>query len=582
MRRLLAHHRDSDPVAFGGAGVRTRADLLRDAQAVAERLPGATDSSEVLLVFQADRYHFAVALLGAWIRGHAVALPPNTRRDSVVALRDRASTVMVLHDTAAGIPLRIDDEFLAGVAPARPEVGSLAALGRMRDTVAVVHTSGSTGQARPSFKSQEALFAEAAVLAKLFGIAVGDKIVGTVPPGHLYGFLLTVLVPLVSGAAFSRTTPHFAESIAALVEHERATLLATVPVHLRGLSSTEVGRLKSLRLAISSAAPLPEETARGFERRHEVPVMEIFGSTETGGMATRRLSAAPRWTPLPGVVVTQSSGGELCVASPFLGKGTKQPLVTADLIALHPDGTFEHQGRADGVVKVGGERVNLAAMEDRIASVPGVRDAVVLSTGDAGGHGQQVLAAIVGDDVTDAALRESLLLAFSASSLPRKMIRVAALPREDSGKLQRKQALRLFGLCEDGAPVNYELTWSNVPSTGAEEAEGKRTFHAIVPTDYGFFDGHFPGVPILPGAAQMSEIVLPALRRAWPGLGMLTRVTKLKFTGRIGPGDTIAVVLSRSPQSPHHVDFVIRKQATACASGVLEFSALAPHASHEA
>ena len=108
---FLRAHGPTDLVAFGAAGDKTAADLLADATRIASVLPDPTETSQVLLVFQDDRYAMAAALLAALHRGHPVALPPNTRRESVVAVRDQPATVAVVHDMGAGIAHRIEDLF---------------------------------------------------------------------------------------------------------------------------------------------------------------------------------------------------------------------------------------------------------------------------------------------------------------------------------------------------------------------------------------------------------------------------------------------------------------------------------------
>jgi acyl-coenzyme A synthetase/AMP-(fatty) acid ligase len=80
--------------------------------------------------------------------------------------------------------------------------------------LATVFTSGSTGPMLAAPKTAASLFGEAHALARSFGIGPGDRIVGSVPPVHIYGLLFTLLLPLACGAAFARETPHHAESIA--------------------------------------------------------------------------------------------------------------------------------------------------------------------------------------------------------------------------------------------------------------------------------------------------------------------------------------------------------------------------------
>ena len=76
------------------------------------------------------------------------------------------------------------------------------------------------------------------------------------------------------------------------------------------------------------------------------------------------------------------------------------------------------------------------------------------------------------------------------------------------------------------------------------------------------------------GVVQMNEIILPAVRRLWPELQHLRRITTLKFRSPIGPGETLAMELTRAAASK--VSFTLRRAAEAVSSGVLEFGGPAP------
>src|SRR5690606_22887133 len=146
---------------------------------------------------------------------------------------------------------------------------------------------------------------------------------------------------------------------------------------LRGLGRVEPDRLARLQRVISSTAPLPDETAAAFVAQHAVDVTEVLGSSETGGIAWRTRSTSASWSPLPEVAVDVDADGRLVVASPFVHAAVARPFVSEHLATLTEDGTFEHRGRVDGIVKVGGLRVSLPAMQAAISAIDGVDDAAV-------------------------------------------------------------------------------------------------------------------------------------------------------------------------------------------------------------
>ncbi|MCA9701578.1 MAG: hypothetical protein KC431_28925, partial [Myxococcales bacterium] len=110
-RPILANHEADALVAYGAAGERSAEQLLTDVARVAAVLPAGdpegTDEREILCV-AGDRYHFAVALLAAWQRGHRVALPPNAQPELLRQLSDDPAISLVIHDTdeMSGLDLR--------------------------------------------------------------------------------------------------------------------------------------------------------------------------------------------------------------------------------------------------------------------------------------------------------------------------------------------------------------------------------------------------------------------------------------------------------------------------------------------
>jgi len=572
---LLAHHQSDTAVAMDhrGGQVMTLADLLVDVGTVAATLPepdAAHPDSHVALVIDSDRYQFAVALLASWMRGHAVALPPNMRRDTVKSIVVRDDVVAVLHDTGAGIGQRMPDL----LAPDAPRTAPVAGWARPeREHAATLFTSGSTGTMQAWGKTFDQLLGETAVLAEHFGVQ-GATTVATVPPAHLYGLLFSVLLPLASGGAFVRGMPFAPAAIAAAVREVAAGALVSVPAHLRACTSLDPGELGGLTRIFTSTAPMPNATALALIDAHRVPVLEVFGSTETGGIATRVQSEATAWGPMPGIQVSvDPETSRLLVDSPFLHPSVERPYVSGDTAQMTEDGRgFVHRGRADDVVKVGGRRVSLLAMARTVTDMPTVDDAATTAVPDPTGRGQKILLAVAGsDDLSVEAIREALLAKFDASSLPRSIRIVPRLPREANGKLVRSEMLRLFRLAPTGEALVESLSWSAPESVSNDDGRQRRRFCSQLPEHYVMFQGHFPGYPVLAGAVQLNELVLPCLELVRPDLGMLCELKGLKFTKRLAPGDAFEVMLSWTPEVQDRVDFEIRRGATICSAGKMRF-----------
>lgn len=551
-------HGPDDLVAVGDAGSRTAADLHRDASAVAARL-GSLPRGEVLVLCE-DRYHFAVALLGAWHAGHVVVLPPNSQPETIRAASAAPGVRILLHDRAGAGEGTHLAELMAG--PGSPDPIPLPEPGR---EVVVVTTSGSTGPSVRFPKTASQLLEEVEVHRALWGIPRGARILSCAPPHHIYGLLFGILLPLDAGAVIVREAPLHAEPLAAAIGRHGVEWLASVPAQLRALAEAE--SMPRLARVFSSGGPLPAATSRAVAARFGWRATEIFGSTETGGIAWRDAAEAP-WALLPGVSASLGDEERLQIDGPFLHPATPRPLATGDRAALLSGGGIQVLGRVDGVVKVGGKRVALREVEERALAAPGVRDAAALAVEVDGVRGQEIWLAVAGEGIGPEDVRRALSAWLDPVTLPRRIRVLPVLPRVDTGKLERARLRALF------EPAGEATPWELEPDAERAEVDGQgndvRTLGVTVPPDLGWFRGHFDGQPVLPGVVQLERIVVRQARRLWPDLGTPRRVLRLKFKRLIRPGTRLDVVLSRRPGEAA-VQFDLRAAAGSAASGTVAF-----------
>jgi len=426
---LLAHASAGDVVAYRRGEPIRASRFLADVDRVEALLPA---NRHVLNACQ-DRYHFAVGL-AATIASGRVSLLPSTHTPEVIRqLRVFAPDAMCLTDDpecTIELPRVL---FPGGASPTRgawrvPQVAADA-------HVAYVFTSGTTGTPVPHPKTWGRLADAVGVEATRLGIDGPRRrtIVATVPPQHMYGFESSVLLPLHSGHAFCAERPFFPSDIAATLASVPAPrILVSTPVHLRALLAADLD-LPELELIVSATAPLAETLARSVEARFATPVLEIYGSTETGQIANRRTTAGPEWQLWPGVRIEMRDG-----ETRVHGGHVEAPTAMGDLLELTAKDRFLLKGRSCDMVNIAGKRSSLAYLNHQLTSIPGVVDGVFYLKDEAGTDdrgisrlGALVVAPTLDAPAITARLRERLDPVF----LPRPLLIVPEIKRNDTGKI---------------------------------------------------------------------------------------------------------------------------------------------------
>jgi uncharacterized membrane protein/3-hydroxymyristoyl/3-hydroxydecanoyl-(acyl carrier protein) dehydratase len=450
---------------------------------------------------------------------------------------------------------------------------------RRRRFAAVFHTSGSTAEPKRIVKTFRSLAREVAhhlaalrrrgVLPRA-GAGGGPLFLCTIEPGHMYGMLWRVLLP---AAAECRVDPEVILAPETLLEKMRSAervFLVTTPSFLDRFceyaGQYEVPR--NCVEVVTSGALLSAKTSAEAKRVFGVAPLEIFGSTETGGVAWRRQDGvnAPGgfdWQVLAPVKVKSGADGRLAVSSPF---SCSRWFEMGDGAEISPDGhSFRLKGRMDRMAKIAEQRVSLPEMEAKMAALPGVKEAA-LSVLD-GRHGPSLGAVVALDmkavDVSCGKralaldFRRRLLPLFPKGAVPKRYRFVMELPRNAQGKVL---ASRVKEILESDfvEPFVFEVHGSGAQWTAEMFFDG----HAR------YFKGHFPGIPVLPGVVQLgmarhfAEVFLrrPVVLRA---------VKKIKFTHVITPSTKVRLALEKTSES--EIAYKYTKGEQVCSSGVMCF-----------
>ncbi len=307
-------------------------------------------------------------------------------------------------------------------------------------------TGGSTGKPKSWSKTPRNLLSEAFYLQKNFALSDKDIFVATIPPYHIYGLLFSVLIPFVAHARVLPDIYTFPQEIISTINKHKASVLVSVPVHYRVLKVDNLS-VPSLKIAFSSAGVLNRSDGLHFLKKTGVGITEIYGSTETGGIATRRISEyTDRWKVFD-VVLWKLADGRLSVKSDFASLEMERDAdgfcITGDEAREEQDNRFVLLGRADGIVKVAGKRVDLLDIQNKIKTLPTVNDVVVLSLPTEKGRENEVVA-VIACDLTETHVKKLLMDMLEPYAVPRRVKIVSSITRSATGKIERRRIEQLF------------------------------------------------------------------------------------------------------------------------------------------
>ncbi|WP_176365227.1 AMP-binding protein [Pseudoalteromonas ulvae] len=316
-------------------------------------------------------------------------------------------------------------------------------------------TSGSQGAAKAINKAWWQLNLEVDTLAQTFSLNQASTVLSTVSHQHIYGLLFKLLWPLKAGATIVSTLFDYPEQLAqACAEHHEITLIAS-PAYLSRLAQDDVlaHYAKNLEHVFSSGGPLSDTVAYQLAENWHLPITQVYGSTETGGIAYRRLTErqSTAWQPFNGMSLSNVAGTQqMCLNSAYL---PDKDILLDDLGLVHQNGQFELLGRIDRTIKLEEKRVNLDAVERHIASLAQVSEVKIIVLQGARrclgcviqlAANVQLPSSNVQKRELNQMIKSHLLLHFESVCLPRKFRYLTHMPYNSQGKLVLSQLEKLF------------------------------------------------------------------------------------------------------------------------------------------
>jgi len=426
---LIGPYHQDGILAWEIDGPRTASEFVSDVAWVADSLP---DRPHILNLLS-SRYEFFVGLAAAMLRRQVTLLPQSRAPETLCRIAgdyDKSYCLTNRDEPVEGIesvmlPPR------AGLVRWPEKIPRIP----LSQVVAIAFTSGSTGQPTPNQKTWGALVSVARATASRFGVKAENLngVVATVPHQHMFGLEASVMLPTQHGLIMHAGRPLFPDDIrTALGEIPGMSVLVTTPLHLRACLNAAV-TLPRLGMILSATSPLTRDLARQAEQKFQAPVQEIFGFAEAGSVASRRTVETDDWQLLDGIVLAQK-GREWTIRADYLPCPVRFP----DHLSVSDMGTFHVLGRAEDQVNIAGHRVSLGDLNQTLLELDGVHDGVFFLPDVDEGPVTRLTAFVVAPGKTEADIRKSLQKRIDPMFLPRPLLLVPRLPRNETGKLPRE------------------------------------------------------------------------------------------------------------------------------------------------
>ncbi|WP_404818507.1 AMP-binding protein [Rhodoferax ferrireducens] len=432
---LVTHAHAQDVLAYGPAGPITVAHFLADVRQLAADLPAGRHVLNVCV----DRYRFAVGVAAALLADKISLLPPTLTPEMMRQVKHFAPDVFCLVDQPQAFDLP-QFAWAGALAVDAAAADAASALDDVPDipsarTAAIVFTSGSTGTPVAHRKIWGGLVRSVRAEAARLGLLDGRRhsIVATVPPQHMFGFESSVLLALQSGSALSAAHPFYpADICSVLAQSPRPCLLVTTPLHLKVLLASGLD-IPAPDLVLSATAPMPPQLALAVEARLQAPLLEIYGSTETGQIATRRTTQTAQWTPFPELTLSVSQGRTW-----VSGGHVQPPMPMADELELLNGGRFLLHGRTADLINIAGKRSSIDYLNHQLNAIPGVIDGAFFMPAELDDASvTRLMAFVVAPGMKATTLLAALRERIDAVFIPRPLVLLASLPRNSTGKLPR-------------------------------------------------------------------------------------------------------------------------------------------------
>jgi acyl-coenzyme A synthetase/AMP-(fatty) acid ligase len=384
---------------------------------------------QYLINLHVDFYLYLRAFCAALVAGQCTLMPPNQQPHTLKQLRELYDNVGMIGESGEEIL-----DFGQHADNCCPEIPD-------EQHSAIAFTSGSTGTPTSNLKFWRTLRDGALSNARMMLDSEDERlnIVATVPPQHMWGMETSILLPLFADVAINHTKPFYPQDIAdALLSIPEPRMLVSSPIHLEVFLKSGID-VPTIRKINSATAPMSREFAVALEESFGTTVQEIFGCSESGILAARRTALEEEWTYSETFEFTMSEDGVLITAAHL-----SEDVMLPDIVELTGERRFRWLGRQQDMVKIAGKRGSLAELNFRLREIPDVVDGVIFAPAGGEGRQERLAAMVVAPDLNRSDILDALKEKVEPVFLPRPILMVPELPRQQSGKLAIAAVQDLF------------------------------------------------------------------------------------------------------------------------------------------
>jgi acyl-[acyl-carrier-protein]-phospholipid O-acyltransferase/long-chain-fatty-acid--[acyl-carrier-protein] ligase len=326
----------------------------------------------------------------------------------------------------------------------------------------ILFTSGSEKDPKVVQLTQRNLLSNIESFSDMMEIADMDNVLAILPYFHVFGLTINLWTPLYHGmTSITYANPLEFKTITKIIKETQPEMLIGTPLFLEGyLNQSEPGDFDSIELTVSGADKCPEPLRAAYREKHNIDIIEGYGTTETSPV----ISANPRGAnkpgsigiPIPGteVKIQNYDTGEDCPTGEtgkivVKGDGVMQGYLndveetsmriksgwydTGDLGYLDEDGYLWHKGRLKRFVKIGGEMVSLVTVEETLnALTPAEVECCAVELPDAR-RGSKIVA-VTSSEVDSQEVTKKLAKDLPNLALPKMYVTVSEFPRMGNGK----------------------------------------------------------------------------------------------------------------------------------------------------